>query len=88
MNLKQLLAALPDAADQPKSPPETPTESQGAAPDLDITGISLDSRRVRPGDLFVAIKGQQVGGKLGRAGHHAPSIARGVQAPPGATIVL
>ena len=29
----------------------------GAEPDLEITGIAMDSRKVNPGDLFVAISG-------------------------------
>jgi UDP-N-acetylmuramoyl-L-alanyl-D-glutamate--2,6-diaminopimelate ligase len=32
--------------------------------DVDVTGIAVDSREVRPGDLFVAQRGAQVDGKL------------------------
>lgn len=31
--------------------------AQTAEPDLEITGVSYDSRKVRPGDLFVAVTG-------------------------------
>ncbi|EGK13126.1 UDP-N-acetylmuramoylalanyl-D-glutamate--2,6-diaminopimelate ligase, partial [Desmospora sp. 8437] len=30
--------------------------------DLEITGMEVDSRRVRPGDLFIALKGFTVDG--------------------------
>lgn len=30
--------------------------------DVEITGVSIDTRRVQPGDLFVAIKGEKVDG--------------------------
>ena len=30
--------------------------------DVEITGVSIDTRRVQPGDLFVAIKGERVDG--------------------------
>ena len=31
--------------------------------DIDIKGISLDSRKVKPGDLFFALKGEKSDGK-------------------------
>lgn len=45
-------------------------------PDIDITGIAYDSRRVNPGDLFVAVEGIHVDG------HHYlnDAIARGAAA--------
>jgi UDP-N-acetylmuramoyl-L-alanyl-D-glutamate--2,6-diaminopimelate ligase len=44
MRLSELLSVLPEA-------------HPGGVPDLDITGIEHDSRRVGPGGLFVCIKG-------------------------------
>ncbi len=45
-------------------------------PDVDITGIAYDSRRVNPGDLFVAVPGIHVDG------HHyvSDAIAKGASA--------
>ena len=48
-----------------------------------VTGVQSDSRRVRPGDLFVAIKGEKADGhdfvamaaSLGRAGRKTRGIA-------------
>ena len=34
--------------------------SMAADPETEITGISYDSRRTRPGDLFVAVRGFEV----------------------------
>ncbi|NSW53509.1 MAG: UDP-N-acetylmuramoyl-L-alanyl-D-glutamate--2,6-diaminopimelate ligase [Anaerolineae bacterium] len=46
-NLRQILASIPVAV----------TASQPLPPDLEIHGATLDSRQVRPGDLFVATQG-------------------------------
>src|SRR5690242_2702168 len=45
-------------------------------PDVDVTGIAYDSRRVNPGDLFVAVQGIHVDG------HHylGDAIAKGAVA--------
>jgi UDP-N-acetylmuramoyl-L-alanyl-D-glutamate--2,6-diaminopimelate ligase len=45
-------------------------------PDMDVTGIAYDSRRVNPGDLFVAVQGIHVDG------HHylTDAVARGAVA--------
>ncbi len=32
-------------------------------PDLEISGMTMDSRRVRPGDLFLAVPGLQQDGR-------------------------
>ena len=37
-------------------------EIESACPDVSITGIALDSRQVKPGDLFVALPGGNVDG--------------------------
>ena len=37
-----------------------PIKFRGVVPDVDINGISYDSRLVKPGNLFVAIKGGTV----------------------------
>jgi len=50
MELKRLLAALQNK------------ELHGSNPDVEITGIALNSKQVRPGNLFVAISGSQVDG--------------------------
>ena len=36
---------------------DVPVETWNASPDLEITGVSYDSRKTRPGDLFVAMTG-------------------------------
>jgi len=41
---------------------DIPEEIDGACPDAPITGIALDSRQVKPGDLFVALPGGNVDG--------------------------
>ena len=53
MNLSELLTALPRA-------PLFPL--RGTHSDVEITGLNPDSRRVRPGNLFVAIPGVEVDG--------------------------
>jgi UDP-N-acetylmuramoyl-L-alanyl-D-glutamate--2,6-diaminopimelate ligase len=50
VNLGELLTAVPDSS---FSPP---------ARDLKITGVSQDSRTVRPGELFVAVRGEKADG--------------------------
>jgi len=47
--------------------------AQGALPDVDICGLSTDSRLVKPGDLFFASKGLQVHG----ISHAAEAVRRG-----------
>lgn len=32
--------------------------------DVHVTGVALDSRRVKPGDLFIAVRGQQADGRM------------------------
>ena len=49
MKLKELIAELP-------------VLSETASPDTEITGISYDSRKTEPGDLFVAIRGFETDG--------------------------
>lgn len=44
--------------------------------DLEVTGIAYDSRRVQPGDLFVAVQGLHVDGH----GYVADAVARGAAA--------
>ncbi|MBR2081118.1 MAG: UDP-N-acetylmuramoyl-L-alanyl-D-glutamate--2,6-diaminopimelate ligase [Oscillospiraceae bacterium] len=36
--------------------------SQTAAPELEVSGVSCDSRRVKPGDIYVAVRGYQTDG--------------------------
>jgi UDP-N-acetylmuramoyl-L-alanyl-D-glutamate--2,6-diaminopimelate ligase len=55
---------------------------QGAAADIEIAGITADSRRVRPGFLFAALPGAHADGRA----FIAEAVARGaaaVLAPPG-----
>jgi UDP-N-acetylmuramoyl-L-alanyl-D-glutamate--2,6-diaminopimelate ligase len=61
--LKDLLLTLPEA--------ELPV-----VPDLEVTGIEYDSRKVEPGDLFVAIKGEKTDGHL----YIPEALARGSSA--------
>jgi UDP-N-acetylmuramoyl-L-alanyl-D-glutamate--2,6-diaminopimelate ligase len=61
-------------------------------PDVEITGIAHDSRRVGPGDLFVAVSGIHVDGHayireaLGK-GAAAVAIEHGVTAPQGVAVL-
>ncbi len=41
---------------------ETTTTRTGNIPDADVTGVAYDSRRVLPGDIFVAMRGGAVDG--------------------------
>jgi len=61
--------------------------ADGAPGEIEIAGIRLDSRAVRPGDLFVALKGEHADGHdyLGaaaRAGAAAALVERDVATPP------
>jgi UDP-N-acetylmuramoyl-L-alanyl-D-glutamate--2,6-diaminopimelate ligase len=67
-----------------------PAEAPGAggpAGEIEIGGIRLDSRAVRPGDLFVAVKGSRADGHdylaaAARAGAAAALVERDIPAPP------
>ncbi len=81
MRLRQLLAALPE-----------PVAYGG--PDPDITGVAYDSRRVRRGDVYVAVwhRGYGADGHSFVAdafarGAAAAVVQRPVGAPPGAPVV-
>ncbi|PTM92059.1 UDP-N-acetylmuramoyl-L-alanyl-D-glutamate--2,6-diaminopimelate ligase [Mycoplana dimorpha] len=54
----------------------TEIPSLGAASELEIGGISADSRKVKPGDLFVALPGSKADG----AAYVADAVARGAAA--------
>src|SRR6202171_6002125 len=60
--------------------------------EVEITGIAYDSRRVKPGDLFVAVEGIQVDGHvfvsdaLAR-GAAAVAVERDVTLPPGTAVL-
>ena len=41
---------------------EIPAVMEGASPDTEINGICYDSRKARPGDLFVAVRGYESDG--------------------------
>jgi UDP-N-acetylmuramoyl-L-alanyl-D-glutamate--2,6-diaminopimelate ligase len=64
VNLGELLTAVPDSSFSP------------AARDLKITGVSQDSRTVRPGELFVAVRGEKADGWE----HAAEAAANGAAA--------
>jgi UDP-N-acetylmuramoyl-L-alanyl-D-glutamate--2,6-diaminopimelate ligase len=64
VNLGELLTAVPDSSFSP------------AARDLKITGVSQDSRTVRPGELFVAVRGEKTDGWA----HAAQAAANGAAA--------
>ena len=64
MNLGELLTAVPDSSFSP------------AARDLKITGVSQDSRTIRPGELFVAVRGEKADGWA----HAAQAAANGAAA--------
>ncbi len=62
---------------------DTPMNGDGALPNLPLTGLTADSRQVRPGYLFAAIPGTKVdGARFAREAVAAGAIA--VLAPPGA----
>ena len=59
----------------------------GPLGEIGIGGISVDSRSVRPGDLFVAVPGARVDGHayladVARAGAAAALVEREVPSPP------
>ncbi len=61
-------------------------------PDVDITGIAYDSRRVAPGDLFVAVAGLHVDGHVYVAeavakGASAVAVEREVKVPAGTPVL-
>ena len=60
--------------------------------DVEVTGIAYDSRRVQPGDLFVAVAGLHVDGHLYvgdavRSGAAAVAVEREVKVPAGVPIL-
>src|SRR6478609_2403113 len=60
--------------------------------DVEVTGIAYDSRRVKPGDLFVAVEGIQVDGHVFVAdalarGAGAIAVDRDVITPAGTPVV-
>lgn len=59
---------------------------QLAGADVPVRGVSIDSRRIAPGDLFVALPGARVDGhdflaEVAAAGAAAALVSRDVQAP-------
>jgi UDP-N-acetylmuramoyl-L-alanyl-D-glutamate--2,6-diaminopimelate ligase len=59
-----------------------PGEAPGAVADRDVTGLADDSRRVRPGDCFVAVPGEREDG----ARYIPEAVARGAVAVVAARI--
>ena len=60
--------------------------------DVDIAGIAYDSRRVQPGDLFVAVSGLHVDGHIYvaeavKAGAAAVAVEREVKVPEGVSVL-
>lgn len=39
------------------------TSLKGEIPDIEISGISLDSQKIRPGNMFVALSGKKFDGR-------------------------
>jgi UDP-N-acetylmuramyl-tripeptide synthetase len=79
MNLEELVRGVPGAT----------LEGNG---DVEITGIAYDSRRVKPGDLFVAVEGLQVDGHVFvtdalTMGAAAVAVERDVKLPAGTPLV-
>src|SRR4030067_2883760 len=63
------------------------TPVEGPLGSLEIGGISIDSRKPRPGDLFVAIRGERSDGHVflaaaARAGAATALVEREVPPPP------
>jgi UDP-N-acetylmuramoyl-L-alanyl-D-glutamate--2,6-diaminopimelate ligase len=79
VRLSELVAGVPDAA----------LEGDG---EVEVGGIAYDSRRVKPGDLFVAVLGLNVDGHhfvrdALAAGAVAVAVERPVELPPGSRVV-
>ena len=51
-------------------PPDTELDPRDA--DIEIGGVTSDSRNVKPGDLFVAIAGNKTDGSRFRGGGRSP----------------
>ncbi len=72
MTVRELLTALAQSLPQP----ERPALPASAGLDVPCTGVTHDSRRVQPGVVFVALRGQKVDG----AAFAPQAIASGVAA--------
>jgi UDP-N-acetylmuramoyl-tripeptide--D-alanyl-D-alanine ligase len=62
------------------------THGQLMGADIDVGGVSIDTRKIKPGDLFVAIKGERVDGhdfvaQAAASGAAAALVTRKVNAP-------
>ena len=60
--------------------------------DIDITGVNIDSRQVKPGNLFIAVKGTVSNGhqyiaKAAELGATAVLVCEDVEVPQGITVV-
>ncbi len=76
-------------ADLARGVPDAVLEGRG---DVDVTGIAIDSRRARPGDLFVAVvglrqDGHAFAGDALRQGAVAVAVEREVTVPQGTPVV-
>ena len=76
-------------ADLARGVPGAAVEGDGG---VEITGIAYDSRRVKPGDLFVAVEGLQADGHVFAAdavakGAAAVAVERRVSLPPGTPVM-
>lgn len=56
--------------------PELSTQLSGAVADIDVAGLTADSRQVQPGDLFVALSGSKADGSA----YVADAVKRGAVA--------
>lgn len=56
--------------------PELSAQLNGAAADIDVAGLTADSRQVQPGDLFVAVSGSKANGSA----YVADALKRGAVA--------
>src|SRR5712691_12764967 len=77
-------------ADLARGVPGAKLEGNG---DVDVTGIAYDSRRVKPGDLFVAVSGLRDDGHAFAAdavkkGAVAVALERPVPMPAGTPVLL
>jgi len=77
-------------ADIAKGVPGARLEGNG---DVEVTGIAYDSRRVKPGDLFVAVSGLREDGHAFAAdavtsGAVAVALERTGPMPPGTPVLL
>ncbi len=92
------MTATPGPATRPVRPPHTPLDRVAAwvgaagatvpigAPDPVVTGVTLDSRKVRPGDLYAAVPGSRAHGAEFTGSAHSLGAVAVLTDPAGAEL--